>query len=178
MQGNVSRGNIQYSVNSTMLEKGRWIYSMTSILALGVYEGEQVIPKWTSVCQQWLNKLCCVRANEELPSGKSVHCINTYKMLDKSQNNYNERSQTIWSNYCMIPVLENVNKGSRMVVSVRLAREKRRKELQRSMRHFRRDVFLHYLVWCQDYTYTHKADLIQLHLCDFIVHTVFISKVK
>lgn len=123
---------------------------------------QQVIPKWTNICQQRLNKLCCVCA-KELLSGKSVHCINTYKKLDKSQNNYNERSQTIWSNYCMIPVLGNVNKGNRMVVSVRLAREKRRKELQRSMRNIGRDVFLHYLVWCQDYTYIHKAELIQLH---------------
>lgn len=78
----------------------------------------------------------------------------------------------------MIPVLGNVNKGNRMVVSVRLAREKRRKELQRSMRNIGRDVFLHYLVWCQDYTYIHKAELIQYTLCECIVHTVFINKVK
>lgn len=77
---------------------------MTSILALSVYEGEQtclqnllqqVIPNWTRICQQQLNKLCCIHANEELPSGKSVHCINTYRKLDKSQNNCSKRSQTI-----------------------------------------------------------------------------------
>lgn len=120
---------------------------------------QQVIPKWTSICQQQLNKYAVSVQKSYLVVKVCTVLIHTKSWI----NNYNERSQTIWSNYCMIPVLGNVNKGNRMVVSVRLAREKRRKELQRSMRNIGRDVFLHYLVWCQDYTYIHKAELIQLH---------------
>lgn len=134
-------------------------------------------PKVDKYLSAAVKQICCVCA-KELLSGKSVHCINTYKRLDKSQNNYNERSQTIWSNYCMIPVLGNVNKGNRMVVSVRLARRREGRNFRGAWETLGGMCFFTIVCGARiTLTYTRQTSS-RYTMCECIVHTVFINKVK